>query len=337
MLCKHPTSFRRVSNKAPFPCRQCDACRINARNIWGHRMVLESQLHDDCSFLTCTYNDENLPDEFVHPDTGQVYAPLSVNPEHHRLFINNFRTSYFRHTGKKIRMFGVGEYGEKSQRPHYHYALFGYRSCPYRGGTVIGNKFQPCQCPDCSFIANIWNKGNILLGSLTHESANYVAGYVTKKMTKSQCNCFKQGGDTHHPKCPVFWLDGRYPEFARMSRMPGIGAGAVDKIASLLTRHNIQSHDAVPGVLLHGSKLLPLGRYLTDKIYDQLGITFEPKERLKRFESAVHDMLFDPQNSTPEVRNAAHSSVQIALQMLNAQKIVNLEKRVQLYNKGKVL
>ena len=186
--------------------------------------MLEASQHKHNSFLTLTYDDEHLPDDFTDEKTGLVYAPNSVDPYHHKLFIDRFRTDFKRKTGKTIRYFMCAEYGEKTQRPHYHYALFGYPSCSNPVKLRKGEKPKPCNCPNCSFVRKHWIKGHIYLGNLTQHSAQYVAGYVTKKLTS-----------IGHDYKDI--LHGRYPEFGRQSKMPGLGLEAVLKHAEKIKPH----------------------------------------------------------------------------------------------------
>ena len=324
MLCKYPVAVNKFSD-ACRPCGQCLACRINKRRIWSHRIVLESQYHPYNSFLTLTYDDDHIPKEFSHPKTGEIFAAGSVNPEHHRLFINRFRTAYKRKTGEEIRFYAIGEYGEKTMRPHYHYALFNYPPCMSNGHFWTGNKFNPCRCPSCSFISDHWGQGHIFLGSLTLDSANYVAGYVTKKLT-SNSTAFQRD-----------ILQGRHPEFPRMSRNPGIGSSAVNDISSTLTRYRITTHDELPRHLLHGSKALPLGRYLTDKLCEEMGIVFEEGQKLSEYEKNMRFMLLHNPSLPDEIKKAAGKSLPTALQFLNSQKVLNLEAKRQLFNKEKTI
>ena len=81
----------------------------------------------------------------------------------------------------KLRYVGVGEYGEQTERPHYHLAIFGYPSCAY--GRPRITKSKNCQCKPCKEMQEAWKYGATLNGTLTKDSASYVAGYVTKKMT----------------------------------------------------------------------------------------------------------------------------------------------------------
>lgn len=59
-------------------------------------------------------------------------------------------------------------------------------------------------------LTKIWGKGHVVVGKVTFESSAYVARYVTKKV--------------NGPVAKALYLEkGLYPEFSRMSRMPGIG------------------------------------------------------------------------------------------------------------------
>lgn len=67
-------------------------------------------------------------------------------------------------------------------------------------------------------------------------------------------------------------LKGRDPEFSTMSLKPGIGAGAVSEIASTMLQFNLDaSQSDVPVTLRHGSRQLPLGRYLRRKLREEIG------------------------------------------------------------------
>lgn len=66
-------------------------------------------------------------------------------------------------------------------------------------------------------------------------------------------------------------LDGRYPEFARMSLRPGVGHGVLQHVASVLLRHGIHDLADVPTCLRHGTKMMPLGRYLRRALRKVIG------------------------------------------------------------------
>lgn len=211
-----------------YGCGQCMPCRINKRRVWAHRICLEAQCHKLVSFATLTYEDKHLPEG------------SSVKPKDLQDFMKRLR---YYGNGINIRFFGVGEYGDIGMRPHYHLALFGV-------GT-----------DDWRIVQKAWGKGITDLRGLGYESASYIAGYTTKKMTRE---------DDER-------LCGRHPEFARMSLRPGIGAVAVEELKRALQseragREHVESTGDVPGMLRYGNRLLPLGRYLHGRFRESYGL-----------------------------------------------------------------
>lgn len=250
MKCARP----HIDQWGAYGCGQCVFCRIQRRRVWTHRIMLEASQHDNNAFLTLTYSDDYLPRD------------NSLSPRELQLFLKRLR----KNSGVRFRFFACGEYGEQSERPHYHLALFGYASCEYG----ITRKKEHC-CSTCDLVASTWGLGNILLGQLEPRSAAYIAGYVTKKLTKAQ-----KGGLTRHP------------EFARMSLRPGIGSEAMHELASTLLQHNLHKTLVdVPETLQHGKKKYPIGRYLRRKLRTYIGREANaPLEAQKEQAEALRNM-----------------------------------------------
>lgn len=299
MLCKNP--FIKGSGEA-FGCGQCLPCRLNRRRIWTHRIILEASQYSDNTFATLTYETE--------PENG------SLDPVHTRNFLKRLRA---RIDPLKVRYFLVGEYGETTQRPHYHLAIFGFPNCRNGQTRRFRNPDRHC-CSVCEIIRNAWSYGHIGLGTLTPESAAYIAGYVTKKMTK--------------PDDPR--LNGRYPEFSRMSLRPGIGGDAVHEIASA-TLHYINADSDVPTALRHGRQLMPLGRYLTRRLRALTGRPLNaPPITLAKMEARVYHLRQTAKGITQapgmaQFRNQAFKSLII---QENKGAIAQLETRQKIF-KGK--
>lgn len=232
MLCAKP--FR--SGTLEFGCGQCLRCRVNRRRIWTARLVLEMQQHEASSFVTLTYDNDHLPSDG------------SVVPLHLQLFMKRLR--YY--SGRKLRYYAVGEYGDKSFRPHYHLALFGIGAEDHDNAK---SKKRSCECVIC----RAWTEGIVHCGEVTIESAGYIVSYVLKRMTKA-----------NDPR-----LGARHPEFARMSNRPGIGAWAAGSIADFCTtdvgsRYVAEKGD-VPSEIRVNGLTFPVGRYISRRTRESLG------------------------------------------------------------------
>lgn len=102
-------------------------------------------------------------------------------------------------------------------------------------------------------------------------------------------------------------LDGRHPEFARMSLRPGIGLGALDEVAKTLHHFNLDTTQTdVPVSLRHGAKELPLGRYLRRKLRVKLGKPEKaPDEALREYQAQMLDVRLAARSSSenPGIRH----------------------------------
>lgn len=251
--------------------------------------MLESMLHPASVFVTLTYSDENLPSD------------NSVSVREYQLFLKRLRKKLH---PRAIRYFFVGEYGDRSGRPHYHAALFS------------------CSLDDAASIAECWGKGHVYLGDISSSSAAYIAGYVTKKWTAKDC-----------PQ-----LLGRAPEFARMSLRPhGIGAGAVPVLAeffnSKLGAKVLASAGDIPSSLRTGGKSYPLGRYLKGLLRDEIGME-NPGLQSPSVHKAVVEMLdlFKGQRLAGSSENLGQVFVR-----MNEGKILRIETRAKIYSSARTI
>lgn len=179
-----------------IPCGQCIGCRIDRATEWGVRITHESKLYDYNSWLTLTYAEN----------------PLSLVKSDLQGFLRALRQSERRRKKEvpKIRFFGVGEYGEKLSRPHFHVCLFNY--WPH------DSKRWDDQSHKSDYLEKIWGRGMVDVRQLTWQRAVYLGKYSLKKV----------GGEMakeHYTKLDPATgsMVELQPEFALMSRKPGVG------------------------------------------------------------------------------------------------------------------
>lgn len=298
MLCRKPYL---LGGTVPFGCGQCLPCRINRRRLWSWRMFLESQMHPSSSFVTLTYSQENLP------------SNSSLVPKHVTDWLKRLR---FALAPRTVRYFLCGEYGDLTWRPHYHVCLFG-------AGIEDSNSIQKA-----------WPHGFVATCEFNVTTAQYVAGYVVKKLTSKD-----------DPR-----LQGRHPEFARMSRRPGIGAAAMRTLAhsGIFTPAGIQEFQKVgdvPHQLKMGRQSIPLGRYLRRVLRDEVGMPDSYVQQLKEWfvaekKAELLALRLNSASDAPyEVLGVKYPSVSVlkALEEANAGRIASVETRSKIFNSRRVL
>jgi len=287
-----------------YGCGQCIPCRINRRRMWTHRIMLEATQHGVNSFWTLTYDDEKL----TFTDGG---LPTLVRKDLTD-FIKRLREDY---RPLLLRYFNVGEYGSQTERPHYHLALFNFPPCAF--GSTRQKRSGNC-CPICDRVRRIWGHGIIHSGKLETASAAYVAGYVTKKLTSKE-----------DPR-----LKGRAPEFASMSLRPGIGAGFMDEVASTLLQHDLEQLPDVPSSLAHGGRNMPLGRYLTRRLRERVGMDPSAPESTLEAQKEKLRPLREAANQAPTYRKETFKNLIIDTYSAQAGR---MENRSKIYKKRESL
>lgn len=196
------------------PCGRCIGCRLDRAQDWAVRCMHEAQMHPENCFLTLTYDNKNLPDDY------------SIDVRTHQLFLKRLRES----VPNKIRFFACGEYGsddlslsETPQRPHYHYLIFNYR--PYDLKLYSKKNNNPLYTSEK--IQSLWSFGFSTVGNVTYESAAYCARYTLKKIGGDMA-------DDYYTR--VHPLTGKIvrvaPESMWSSRRPGIGDAWYEKFKS---------------------------------------------------------------------------------------------------------
>lgn len=267
-----------------LPCNNCLGCRLDRSKQWAIRLMCEAQLHEHCSFLTLTYNDETLrarrtweptvpytpPSEMDYLDDPRPSKPLtqanvgmdSLRQRDVQLLMKRLRYQHStRKPSSKLKFYAVGEYGDKFGRPHYHIALFGDDFSDDRIKWRTSGNYSIYRSPR---LEKAWvdtdtgiSLGNTEIGELTIDSAAYVAAYVMKKINGKRADEHYKRQDPTSGE--IFWIS---PEFALMSRGGRTGRGLA---AEWLTKYHtdVYPHDHV----IHDGRKLKPPRYF-DKLLE---------------------------------------------------------------------
>lgn len=213
-----------LDQEMQVPCGSCISCRLEQSRQWAVRCMHEAEMHEDNCFITLTYRDEDLPlDRSVDYDTirkffkrlRKRYVPLNPwskvkSPERWHDWMVEFG----------IRKFYCGEYGDETARPHYHALLFNhdFKDKKFWKMSKKGEKLYTS-----AELESLWPYGFCSVGSVSFQSARYVASYVTKKVkAKGEYTCVRFDSSLNRFRKVK-------PEFGNMSRVPGIGGRWIAK------------------------------------------------------------------------------------------------------------
>jgi hypothetical protein len=232
-----------VKKQGTVPCGQCLTCKAKKSRMWAIRIVHEAMSHGmDNTFVTLTYEDENLP---LSSKTGNA----TLKKTDLQKFVKDLRNA-----GYRFRYYGAGEYGTEGERakkyggnPHYHILIFGQHFAQDKFGSN-------------ETLSNIWKKGNVFCGMVQWESASYVSKYIQKKLTGSFAQAYE--------------IEDIQPEFSIMSRgsnspkdkgtkwEKGIGFWYYENYI----KDNLEVED--PKIPFHGKVITP-PKYYMEKFWKQ--------------------------------------------------------------------
>lgn len=220
MLIGHGPKRDRARSHFEVPCGKCIGCCMDRAREWSVRIGHERMMWPDSQFVTLTYSPEEVP------------VDGSLRYSHFQRFMRDLRREEFgiapgSDGSHPIRFFCAGEYGGRTGRPHFHAILFNVRFPDQR---LLGLRRGEPQYAS-KRLENLWSRGHVDIGTVTPESAAYVAGYL---FSKARRRWFVKWSARF--KCYFDVRSGevieQVPEFVRMSLRPGIGAGWYEKYGS---------------------------------------------------------------------------------------------------------
>ena len=240
-------------------CGSCLSCKLKRGREWVARSLIHQHFLRDAPvtvMLTLTYDKEHIPEGY--------------NLRYHdiQLMLKRLRKEYTDYNGKTERRFSYivcGEYGPKTQRPHYHMILWGLSS------AEIKQHFGQYAC------LPMWLNGFSHIGWLFgSEMISYVVQYTTKKLKKKA------------------YKGTRTPPMLRMSK--GIGA-------ALLYNKTLLDKMFNAGYISICGKKYPIPRYYFKKLEMDRG-EFYKQHIIKQQEELINkaieegiDIVYRPSNN----------------------------------------
>lgn len=229
-------------------CGQCIGCKLRRSRDWAARMMYEAREHEANCFITLTYDDASLPEDY------------GLDVRHWQKFAKRLR----KRCGP-FRFFHCGEYGPRTLRPHYHACIFGL---DFSFDRYVHDRKDGYNYYRSPTLEALWPEGHSLIGDLTFDSAAYTARYVTKKITGKQAASHYERVDPETGEC---WSV--RPEYATMSRRPGIGRKFFEKHGEEVYRFD--------SVIFKGAEYAP-PRYFDKLMGEKSPATLAQAQRKRR-------------------------------------------------------
>lgn len=196
MACYHPIAAQKEGARVvlwpprgtanlALPCGTCLGCRTARAQQWASRCEHQASQHRWNCFITLTYADEHLP--VFKPGIRMVHTPAEYNERGYldAAALQRFFKRLRKRTGAdrqdirsnrrdSIRYIACGEYGDQTERPHYHAILF---NCSFADAYPVGKERYGSHA-----LSELWPLGNCEFEHYTTGAANYVAQYTLKKI-----------------------------------------------------------------------------------------------------------------------------------------------------------
>ena len=221
-----------------IPCGRCNGCRVDKRKQLAIRVMHECKMHSFNYFITLTQSMEARP------------RSNSLAKRDLQLFHKRMRSHYGICPPHRIlKFFACGEYGEHQDNPHYHSIVMS--DVELFTDKVFWKKTEDGPVWKSAELEKLWPNGICEITSTSFGTAAYVAGYALKKMLS----------DDDPSLVRISPVDGQWhtvePEFATMSRRPGLGSTWFDKYQA----------DAFPSdFLVVGRNKVKPPKYYLDKL-----------------------------------------------------------------------
>ena len=251
MACTCPITTATQYGNIQVGCKQCLSCRISRQSALSLRALLESRTTSSPLFWTLTYAD----------------APEKGGWADFQKFMKRYRQWNLRKGNLlPIRYLGVGEYGTKTKRFHYHALTF--------------NGLNPDKIPHQTVSrTKLWPPGFVYIGTVTPGSIRYTARY-----------CLKFQDVDHEP-------------LAAWSKNPPLGADGIIELARYMRVHGYRLDGYTPTTLNIEGKTYRLDDTMRRLFAEEYHGSYEPRSPLSAHSRYRETLMFGDPIAQQTLRN----------------------------------
>lgn len=221
-MCLTPFSKRDkfTGESQTFPCGKCPQCTARRISAWSFRLMQQDKVCTSAYFVTLTYNTDHVP---ITPN-----GFMTLKKEDVQNYMKRLRKLS---PNANIKYYTAGEYGGKTNRPHYHILLFNAGAFEITKAWSLDGR----------------SLGDVHFGTVTAASVGYSLKYISKPK-----------------RIPMHARDDRLREFQLTSK--GLGSNYLN---AQVTEWHTQDLTNRMYLNIEGGKKIAMPRYYKDKIYDE--------------------------------------------------------------------
>ncbi len=215
-MCTNPLKITVNNEEYTVKCGKCDTCKKEKSQDWAIKLINESKYHKKACFITLTFDNKILLDKkskaYKYGASPSFVYNIDNSKEYFKKFIKRLRKHY---KDKRITFYHVGEYGEKTHRPHHHAILYGINFEEDRKEAEISKSGKPQFSSD--ILTNLWAAGRCRLQDINSNNIIYIAQYSLKKFKNNELNKRYKTvmSFSNRSKISVKWVRRNYKEIKK--------------------------------------------------------------------------------------------------------------------------
>ena len=202
-MCIHPIQVKNnEGDTVTVKCGKCEACRHEKAQQWAAKLICESYYHTKACFITLTFDNKILLDKTSKAakygaDASFIFH-IDNSMKYFQKFIKRLRKHY---KDKYISYFHVGEYGEKTKRPHHHAIIYGINFEEDRQEMQISKSGHIQYHSD--ILEKLWACGRTSIQDCMANNIIYTAQYSLKKFKNNEHNKRYKARMTFSNRCKM--------------------------------------------------------------------------------------------------------------------------------------
>lgn len=186
-MCTNQRTIIVNKEEVTVKCGQCDTCRKERAQEWAIKLINESNYHKKACFITLTFDNKILLDKNSKAAKYGANASFVFNinnsKEYFKKFIKRLRKKF---SDKSITFYHVGEYGEKTKRPHHHAIIYGinFEEDRFEMEKSKSGKTQYFS----KTLSELWACGRTSIQDINKANTIYICQYSLKKFKNNELN-----------------------------------------------------------------------------------------------------------------------------------------------------